>query len=623
MTKEIIICLAFILCQVEATAQNPDTLGLTDFTADILEDENSTAFFDFLDELFHVKIDLNTATKSDLLKIHGVSSDEADKILDYRGKNSRFLSPGEIYLIPGIPYHTLRKIYPFITVTAETDRKLFRGFLSEKITFNTPIEPNPNYEGDKYKSVLRVKSGYNNSVKLGLIIEKDPYEKNYSDHAAGYITYSANKNLNLLFGDFTIESPGGLAFSDPFPKFLSAGGSSFSGIYKIKSFAGAEENKFFRGITIQNSGRFYNLLGFYSRKKADGFYNTMSNNWVFAGDGLHRSPLEIDRKDNITLLSGGLMGNIELADGISAGASIHFGSAMSAQFSEKFIQQAVSGGITKKKISVNAELVNFNGEMDFLSELELNSGGFRPRILMRILQSDELNYYSETYRESSKKFNETGVGLFVPLSKGKFNSSIQLDFFSAKERKNAIPDSDGLRLYLISSYSIDSSNKINVKFSYKTKRELLNTGYSATYRYNDTYNGVIGLVTNFSRKTIIRTLVNFKVYTPEYLPPATGRAFKAEADFRTKSSWRFLMGGIIFQNDEFATTSYFFETNLLDAPSLKSVSGKGIYTYFSCQAAFGDYFTLAARISQENGTGTSGAQKDRFHFSLIISASNF
>lgn len=62
------------------------------------------------------KINLNTATKKDLAAISGIGPKTAEKIIDYRKENGRFVAIEEIMRVPGIKEKRFEKIKRFLTV---------------------------------------------------------------------------------------------------------------------------------------------------------------------------------------------------------------------------------------------------------------------------------------------------------------------------------------------------------------------------------------------------------------------------------------------------------------------------------------------------------------------------
>ena len=65
------------------------------------------------------KINLNTATKEELLTLDGIGESYADRIIAYRENNGPFRSPDEIMQVKGIGEKTYQKIKDRIMVRQE------------------------------------------------------------------------------------------------------------------------------------------------------------------------------------------------------------------------------------------------------------------------------------------------------------------------------------------------------------------------------------------------------------------------------------------------------------------------------------------------------------------------
>ena len=61
-------------------------------------------------------ININTASKEELVKISGIGETRAQEIIDYRNKNGNFNCIGDIVKVRGIGDATFQKIKPYITV---------------------------------------------------------------------------------------------------------------------------------------------------------------------------------------------------------------------------------------------------------------------------------------------------------------------------------------------------------------------------------------------------------------------------------------------------------------------------------------------------------------------------
>lgn len=70
-------------------------------------------------------VNVNTASKSELVMVPGIGAAKADAILSERQKK-RFASPKDLLVIRGIGEKMLTKISPYVTTTGQTSIKRVR-----------------------------------------------------------------------------------------------------------------------------------------------------------------------------------------------------------------------------------------------------------------------------------------------------------------------------------------------------------------------------------------------------------------------------------------------------------------------------------------------------------------
>lgn len=65
-------------------------------------------------------VNINTATKEELLTIKGIGEKRAQDIIDYRKKHGNFKSVDELEKVPGIGPGIMKQIRPGVSVTGKT-----------------------------------------------------------------------------------------------------------------------------------------------------------------------------------------------------------------------------------------------------------------------------------------------------------------------------------------------------------------------------------------------------------------------------------------------------------------------------------------------------------------------
>jgi competence protein ComEA len=68
-------------------------------------------------------VNINTATKDDLMTVKGIGDKRAQEIIDYRKKNGNFKSVDDLEKVPGIGPGLMKQIRSEVTVTGKTATK--------------------------------------------------------------------------------------------------------------------------------------------------------------------------------------------------------------------------------------------------------------------------------------------------------------------------------------------------------------------------------------------------------------------------------------------------------------------------------------------------------------------
>lgn len=86
-------------------------------TSDVADSSHSAAATRHgIDKVTHSVIDINTATKEDLVKLPGIGEAMAERIIMYREENGRFASTDDLAKVKGIGKKKLAQIAPFCSV---------------------------------------------------------------------------------------------------------------------------------------------------------------------------------------------------------------------------------------------------------------------------------------------------------------------------------------------------------------------------------------------------------------------------------------------------------------------------------------------------------------------------
>jgi len=288
----------------------------------VAEDEGATSLIDsvggqdsVLDDLRRSPLDLNTAQKSDLLDLPGVTSEMADAII-YRRRQTPFKSVDELNTIKGMTSEVYRNIKPYLRVIRQEDREIFAG--------DTRFRIGPSISPSKPDKNPSLKSPYDNPFQLynrTRLRFGSKYESGFIVDAARYeppISYQTLRELHLkkfylrandvwgfdkiIAGNYQLQYAQGLVFYYPYGELVRPIKIKARG---IKPDTGTNPNTYFRGFAFEKSWRAFNFAGFYSYKglyadlNADGTAKFDLENDAKNDLGSNTSDKEIARKDNL------------------------------------------------------------------------------------------------------------------------------------------------------------------------------------------------------------------------------------------------------------------------------------------------------------------------------------
>jgi hypothetical protein len=328
-----------------------------------------TLISDFLEQLQKRPLDLNTATRSQLLQLPGLNDLLINQLLDHIRRYGPLASLYELQAIDGFRPETVRAIQPFVTIRAQNlkdinpnrkpitgpglrdiaenlDFELIqrwtfsaeprRGYSAPDTAFRDRLDTEGNvvgkdtvlssrYAGSRDRHYTRFRAQYSPYVSVAVTGEKDPGEAFVWDPKRNYYGYDflsahvAIQNYGLIqslvVGDYTVQTGQGLILS----RGLGFGkGADVINAVKmpdigIRPYASVNENTFFRGAATTLAYKQLRLTAFYSRKNVDGTVaatDTLTNELLETSglqiSGLHRTPSELARRRNLEETASGL-----------------------------------------------------------------------------------------------------------------------------------------------------------------------------------------------------------------------------------------------------------------------------------------------------------------------------
>lgn len=165
--------------------------------------------------------------------------------------------------------------------------------------------PGSAFVGDANQWLTRIQLKSNKGFHLGLCGEKDigeAWNSSGFDHWSGYLAYSGkNKLEKLVLGNYNMQAAQGLTIWTglrmQFPAQIAD--PAFYG-RGLAEYAGALENGSMKGIAFRWRDGPFRIESFYSRERLSGSVDEYGIRSI-SMSGLHRTPNELSRKDNINL----------------------------------------------------------------------------------------------------------------------------------------------------------------------------------------------------------------------------------------------------------------------------------------------------------------------------------
>jgi hypothetical protein len=323
-----LVTMLFYLLSITLSAQE------NSFTENATTNENPTE-----EQLFNAEeqvqyrslLNINNATFVDLLATGLLRNEEALDIIKHRTANGKYISIYELQMITSISIDTLMLLSKILYVpTFDTFNK--QSFLKQGVHYslvqwerktqsskgyqlNTKgMRP---YEGDDYRLLYRFRSSISNLYYFGISLEKDAGEKliwdpaskrYFFDFASAYLTVLPKKIVDqFTVGDFNYRNGHGLIFGGNF--FQSKNPVYWQSTWQIgngfRPHTSSSEYGYYRGAGIQIKKTNWSLSSFVSNVSSDGTIQADQSISSVNTSGLHRTALEIERRQNMHVFQAG------------------------------------------------------------------------------------------------------------------------------------------------------------------------------------------------------------------------------------------------------------------------------------------------------------------------------
>ena len=650
----ILVILLSLALNVNAETEWEKWLDGIMLDGDYSEDTHEELYENLL-ELQRNGINVNSATREELLALPFLSEQQVMDILEYIHFHGALKSINELMSIESIDYSTRQLLQEFLYAGDKPEKgfpslKNIMTWGKNELSLYTKIPTyervgdtsNGDYIGYPYKFWARYSFSYAKNVRIGIVASQDAGEPFFSQsNKYGFDQYSGFIQLNglgsvesLIVGRYSIAAGMGLVMNNSFSLGKSAMLQDLGRQRNaLRPHTSASENGYMQGAaaTIRLSDAI-RLTPFLSYRKTDATLNDDGSISSLIYTGYHRTISELNKKNNTSLTAGGMNARWNHKD-FSLGATAvftHINRPLSPNKSatykkiypegSNFFNASLNYSWLHYPFSVNGETaINANGAIATLNTLGWHLSQYVE--VMGIYRFYSFNYYSlyaNAFSEGGKTQNESGLYLGVRWQP-KYGIDIQaytdLAYF-AWPRYGVSQ----------SSYAIDNM----VSASYKTGKWLLSGKYRLHFKQKDSKSA-----SGISWQTEHRLRIGAE-WTGD------GWTSKSQLDFTSVSStsessslsqgfmitenigydigkWQIFAGGKYFNTDGYDSRLYSYERAMPHTFSFPAYYGHGIrYSLtavwspsptlqFNAKAGITDYFDRSTISSGQQQINASSA----------------
>ncbi len=612
--------------------------------------------YESLFQFFIQPLDLNRATRNDLISTFLLSERQIEDFLKHREQYGKLLSIYEIQSIPSWDANTIERVLPFITVTESTiqqdNRSLLKRMLAEEnktllIRYSRTLETQQGYTSDttgasRYlgspdRVYTRMRISHLNDFSIGFTLEKDAGEQFVWDEktkrygfdflSAHAVLYNQGKFKALAVGDYQLQFGQGLIMGAGFA--AGKGSETINTVRRstqgIRPYTSVLETSFQRGAAATYTNGQFDITGYYSRVGEDGGASSAviadSLNQGQEGDfissliatGFHRTPNEIAKKDNFIRTDAG--GNITYRDkqnNLELGATLAYTSYnKTLQRNDRLYNRFEFNGKDNYNVGVNYSYAWRN--MSFFGEAARSkSGGMGviSGVILSLARTLEMamvfrkydrnfhTFYGAAFGEGSRPINEQGFywGMKYSPSK-KWQLAAYYDRFRFPWMRFLVDaPSEGYEYLARLTYRPSRSIQIYGQFRQEVREK----------NYTDDNNPNFSTISPYTRRNYqlncdykaeeivsLRARVQFSSYEHE-APKTQGYVLVQDINLDF-GKVRFSTRFALFDTDDYDNRQYVYEKDVLYYFFIPAYYGRGFRNFYMVQLKAGKNIDIWAK----------------------------
>ena len=445
--------LTIFLLLLTLTANGQQTRPWEEVLAEVMtaEDMESEAWedtYEMLCELEQEPLDLNAATREELEALPFMTERQVEDFMEYRYRYGALKSMNELRMLRSLDnaHITLLNYFSFVdTPRVEQGFPQFSDVLkygrhevmaNVRVPFYRRKGDDSGYLGYPYRHWLRYQFSYRDNVKAGITGSQDAGEPFFSNrNSAGYDFYSYYLQIkhlgrmeNIVAGKYKLAAGMGLVLNNSFGlgKLATLQQLGRNNGTTARPHASRSQTGYFQGAaaTVRLSSQWL-LTGFVSYCPLDATLNTDGTMRTIVTDGYHRTPAEMEKKNNSHATDAGAHVGWQ-RDGLRAGATAlytHLDRELCPDTKtlyrryyaqgQDFINVSADYGYLHPRFALNGETaVNGDGAVATINSLSLRATeALDIMLLQRFYSYRYTALYARSVSEGGHVQNESGLYL--------------------------------------------------------------------------------------------------------------------------------------------------------------------------------------------------------------------
>jgi hypothetical protein len=649
MIKRIFIILILQIIFYSLRAQDNPPVNeqqLENLTENIKDDQiEDDSYLQELEQFINNPINLNTADEAELKQLKILTPLQIKNLISYRKLVGNLISIYEIQAIPGWNTGLIRKILPYISVSASESllstlgARLKNGQYSLLGRTSQTLEQSKGYiydstknyyTGSPLKLLVRYKYSYKNLLQYGITGEKDAGEQFFKGgQKQGFDFYSAHffvRNLGIIkalaLGDYVVNMGQGLI---QWQTLAFKKGSDVMNIKRqsaiLRPYNSSGEIYFHRGAGITLQKKAFEVTGFFSYRKIDANYvnDTLSNQDYISSletSGYHRTKSEIADKNTQTQIAWG--GNISynkrrLHVGVNG---IHYDFDLPIQKAQEPYNKYSLSGKTLSNYSIDYSYTYKN--MHFFGEAASDNNSYKAFVngllistdikadismLYRSISKGYQSLYANAFTENTYPNNEHGLYTGLNINPGgKLTIDAYVDLYNFPWLKYRVDAPTSGNDYLI-QLTYTPNKQLQLYSRYRSERKAINNNPD-----NVTLNPVVmtprqnwrtHLSYKLTNSLTFRSRVELQWYDKQGISPEHGFLIYTDVVYHPRG--KRYSGNIrlqYFETDGYNSRIYAYENDVLYSFSIPFFYEKGYRYYLNLNYHVTRKLSLWFRIAQ-------------------------